>query len=190
MTVVSSALVDSSLSVAVDVARVVGATGVDVAVDIAVDIAVSVEVAVAMDAAVDVVAVGGVDEAPVGGVGVTVDVAVEDVAVANIASSGEIVRSVRDGTVGLAVVAVDGLAVDRLAVDGGLAVGLCHGGFWNTGSRGVPRCRPVGRGRMTVLAGVIAVASSGMNISSRSGSKPRTSLTKVFCDSAMVACPI
>ena len=56
--------------------------------------------------------------------------------------------TVGDGTVGLAVavaiedglpVAVDGLAVDRLAVDGGLAVGLCHGGFWNTGSQGVPR---------------------------------------------------
>ena len=66
-----------------------------------------------------------------------------DVAVANMASSGETVR-----TVGLAAVdgltavteglAVDGLAVDGLAVDG-LAVGLAHGGFQNTGSRGVAR---------------------------------------------------
>ena len=68
MTVVSSALVDSSLSVAVDVARVVGATGVDVAVDIAVDVAV--DVVAGVDVAVHIVV--GVD--------------------ANIASSGETLR--------------------------------------------------------------------------------------------------
>ena len=122
MTKVSSA---SALDVALDIARVdvarvvVGAGG-------GVDVVVSVAVAVGAMGAV------GVDVAvAVGAVGV-------DVAVANIASSGETVHTVGDVTVvGLAVaVSVeDGLPA---AVDG-LAGGLCHGGFQNTGSRGVPR---------------------------------------------------
>ena len=57
----------------------------------------------------------------------------------DIASSGDTMRTVGDGTVGLAA-ADGGLAavMEELSAVDGLAVGLCHGGFQNTGSQGVP----------------------------------------------------
>ena len=106
-----------------------------------------VDVAVAVDVATIDVAVG------VGAVGV--DVAV---AVANIASSGETVRSVG------ARLAADGAAVtvDGLAVDAG-AGGLCHGGFRNSGSRGVELFPTYGgRGVEAVVETVPGVMEEGI----------------------------
>ena len=103
-------------------------------------------VAVGIEAAV----VGTVGRVAVGTVGrVAVVVVVKavgvDVAVANIASSGETVCNVGDDTVVDGLVAVDGLAVER-------AVGLCHGALPTFGSRGVERGGLPRRG--AVAAGV------------------------------------
>ena len=113
-----------------------------------------VDVAVAVDVATIDVAVG------VGAVGVDIVVA----PVANIASSGETVRNVGAGTVEVALAVDDAAIVDRLAVDG--AAGLCHGGFRNSGSRGVDRGSCIA---VEMVPGVMAVAI----VMAWSGSWPR-----------------
>ena len=106
-------------------------TGVDVAVVVAVDVAVVV--AVSREAVGRVGPVRRVGPVTVGreavgrvrvAVAVAVDVAVGVVAVANIDSSGDTVRTVGDR---LAVGAVAIVTVDGAVTVDGLAVGLCHG---------------------------------------------------------------